>query len=668
MKHWITIFVWAIAISQPLQLRPATPEGDSGRPMAITFMPISHEDKDVDARLDALKSLGVTSIQTYIYWNKVEKTPGVLDWSEYDADVAVFRKHGLKWVPFVIIGPWYVTPEFVRQDPRIVRFRCLEHDRESAMPSIWCERTREYVRTYLRAFAEHYRPMGVIESVDLGITGDYGEAIYSVIGNWPGAYHSHVGYWCGDALAVADFRRAMRNLYPGGIAAFNLAWHSRYASFDEVKPFLPTQAPSEHAWQELLRWYRGAMTSYADFCLASARDAFPDSDLYLCTGGDMAPEHGSDFSAQAQAAARYHAGVRITNEASSFPMNLRLTRMVDSAARFYGAYVGHEPANTVTPTGMLGRIFNAVTSGARQFFFYDTPEVLVAKDGRYVPGESGTYLQRCSGWLKTVHARVETAVYYPNPYSRETKCDRQDFSDLASQIRRFIDYDFVDDRLIQDGALRGKSILIVAGAEVMDAATASRIEQWTREGGIVFVLDRRSTDWDGQTAAFDQIAGFTSQSDETQAISDLVVEQPKALPSIAALSDVTGARGYTGLQADCEPLLVTRYDPKVEVAWRRKIGSGVVFAYYGPMDLKQYEENWMVAHKLPLRFIRDCLATEVAAGTIKNVPPTLNLGADDLYKVQTDSGLWILNVGREGRKIEEGGVAVEVPALSIVRR
>ncbi len=630
-----------------------------------------HDVRQIDEKLEVLKRMGVTSIETIIFWNQIEKTPGVLDWSDYDAEVARYKEHGLKWVPFVIAGPWWTTPEFVRQDPQVVKLRCLEHDRDSAIPSIWAPRIREYVRTYLKRFAEHYRPTGVLESIDLGISGDYGEAIYSVFGSWPGEYHSHQGYWCGDALAVADFRRAMRELYPDGVAALNRSWGSHYASFDDVRPFLPARAPSERAWQEFLRWYRGAMVSYADFWMKTAREAFPETDLYLCTGGDMAPEHGSDFSAQAKVAARYGGGVRITNEASSFPMNVRMTRLVDSAGRFYGAYLGHEPAAFVTPEGMLGRLFNAVTSGARQlFFYYNTPVVVAEKDGRLVPGEGGRYYETYRDLMKTARPVIETAVYFPNPAAGETRHARQDFSDLADQIRRFVDYDFVDDRLIHDGALSGKSVLIVAGVEVIDTATTARIEQWVRDGGIVFLLDRRLTDWDGRTSAFDALVGLTPQTDEVEGLSELLVEQPRALPSIAALSGIYVTRGFTALQADCEPLLAMQYAPKVKVAWRRRLGAGAVYAYFGPMDLMQIEQNWMgmVAQKLPLRFIRDSIQTGVAEGIVKKEPPTLNLSVPDLYKVQTDAGLWILNMGNESRKIEVAGQPVEVPARSIVQR
>ncbi len=638
-----------------------------GRPLEVTVCSISHDDKDAEAKLDLLKSLGVTSIQTYIFWNKVEKTPGVMDWSEYDADVALFQKHGIRWVPFVIAGPWYVTPEFIRADPQIVKLRCLEHGRDSAIPSIWCARLREYVRAYLQKFAEHYRPMDVLESVNLGISGDYGEAIYSVVGNWPGEYHSHGGYWCGDPLAAADFRKAMAALYPGGVAALNKAWGSQFSKFDDLSPFLPERAPSERAWQEELRWYRAAMTAHADFWMKTAREFFPDTEIYLCTGGDMAPEHGSDFVAQAKVAAKYGGGIRITNESSSFPMNVRLTRMVDAAGRFYGAYFGHEPASAVTPAGMLGRLFNAVTAGARQIFLYNTPELIGEADGKPVPGEGGRHHKEYGGFLKTVVPVVDVGFYHPNPPARESWAARQEFSDMVSRIRRFIDYDFVDDQMIRDGALAGKSVLILAGASIVDAAAMARIERWVNDGGVLFVLGCRPTDWDGSRAAFDALAGFTAATDEIQGITEMVAEKPKVLPSIAALSGVFLTRAYTGLADDIRPQLSMRYAPQGKGAWRRKMGKGELWAYYGPMDMKQLEQDWVVAQNVPLRFLQDGIRSSVAAGILKKEPATLNRTAGEIFLAETTEGLWALNMGTAGRSLPGPAGAVEIPSRSIRR-
>jgi hypothetical protein len=647
---------------------PATAAAEKpGRPLDVTVCSITHDDKDAEAKLDLLKSLGVTSIQTYIFWNKIEKAPGVLDWSEYDADVALFKKHGLKWVPFIIAGPWYATPDFVRADPQIVMLRCLEHGRESAIPSIWCQRLRVYVREYLQKFAAHYRPLEVLESVNLGISGDYGEAIYSVLGNWPGEYHSHGGYWCGDPLAAADFRKSMGALYPGGITALNKAWRTPYASLEDIAPFLPERAPCERAWQEELRWYREAMTNHADFWMKTARELFPDVEIYLCTGGDMAPEHGSDFAAQARIAARYNGGIRITNESSSFPMNVRLTRMVDAACRFYGAYFGHEPASAVTPAGMLGRLFNAVTAGARQIFLYNTPELIGQADGKPAVGDGGKFHRDYAEFQKTAVPIVDVGLYHPHPAAKQTASARQDFSDMASRIRRFVDYDFLDDRMIQEGVLAGKSVLIIAGASVIEAATLARVERWVGDGGVLFILGCRPVDWDGSGAAFDALAGFTAATDEIQGITELAVDKPEILPSIAGLSGVFLTRAFTGLAEDVRPQLSMRYAPRAKGAWRRKIGKGELWVYYGPMDMTQLEQDWMIAQNVPLRFLQDGIRASAAAGILKKEPASLNLAVPDVFLAETTDGLWALNMGGSIRSVPGPGGAVELPPLSIRR-
>lgn len=636
--------------------------------MQVTACGLTASDKDIDAKLEALRSAGITSIETTIYWNRVEKTPGVLDWSEPDADVAMFAKHGIKWVPFIATGCWYTTPEYVRRDPKMVMLRCLEHDRDSAIPSIWCPEYRDYVRSCYKKFAEHYRSKGVIESVEIGVSGDYGEEIYPVIGNWPGEYHAHPGMWCGDRLALADFRRYVSTLYPGGVGDLSRAWRSRYASMDEVRPFVASAAPSERAWQELLRWYRGSMSSHVEYCLKTLREFFPNTDLYLASGGDMTPEHGSDFSAHAKIAARFGAGMRISNEASIFPMNVALTRMVDTSCRFYGAYLGHEPASNVTASGTLGRLFNAVTSGCRQFYMYYDPELVPEKPGAPAAISGRRFVATYKGLLRTVTPAVDVAMYFPLPPAAGTKADKEAFMDLSLAIRDFVDYDLVDDRLIEDGVLRSKSVLIVASTKVMDTATVARIRDWVRAGGVLFLLDTRALDWDGKSDAFDALVGLTPRSDEVYGIAPLRIDAPKELPSVSALKGLFVYHGFTGIGADCESLLSMDYSRKVEIAWRRHEGAGEVIFYYGPMDFVQRKENWMVSQRVPVHFMKDCLSSSVARGTLKALPATLNLKAPDVYLVKASGSLWILNMANEANHVETSAGDVEVAPLSITLR
>jgi hypothetical protein len=640
------------------------------QPMEITVCSVSHRDKDADKQLELLKQMGVTSIQTYIYWNKVEKQRGVWDWSEYDADVALFKKHGIKWVPFIIAGPWYVTPEFVRQDKEIVMLRCLEHKRASAIPSIWCPRLRDYVRDYVQKFAEHYLPMDVLESINIGISGDYGEAIYSVIGNWPGEYHSHQGFWCGDELAVSDFCGAMKALYREDIEALNRAWKSHYPSFDEVTPFLPGKAPSERARQEFIRWYRDAMTRHADFWMATAREYFPATEIYLCTGGDMAPEHGSDFSAQAKIASKYNGGIRITNEASSFPYNVRLTRLIGSACRFYGAYFGHEPAAAVTPAGMLGRLFNAVTSGARQLFLYNTPELIAVREGKPRIGEGGRFHIKYREFEKITKPVIDVALLYPTSTPTHAIKEWGTFGDLAADIRRFVDYDFLDERLVQEGALENKAILIMARAEVLEVQTLEKIHSWVEKGGVLFVLDSRPKDWDSDQTAFDRLVGLTSNSDEILGITELAVDARQQLPSIASLPPIFVTRAFTDLSSDAEPLVSMKYTQKGKIAWRVNLGKGRVYAYFGPMDLRQKEESWMVSYNLPTRFLKDSIQDCIQEGVLSKIPLSLNLDAQDVYLVETENGLVALNMSRDKKKVgtSKGQFELEGQSISKVKK
>jgi hypothetical protein len=45
-------------------------------------------------QLPLMKALGFNGIESYVKWNFVERSPGVFDWSYYDAIVAEVEKHG----------------------------------------------------------------------------------------------------------------------------------------------------------------------------------------------------------------------------------------------------------------------------------------------------------------------------------------------------------------------------------------------------------------------------------------------------------------------------------------------------------------------------------------------------------------------------------------------
>ena len=137
---------------------------------------------------------------------------GHFDFAAWNQQVDILKRHGLKWVPFLIAGPAYSLPDWFRGSAEHRGAVCLEHGLSSKIQSIFDRSFDCHIDRFVGAFAERYRGAEVIEALLLGITGDFGEAIYPVTGTmWtqvaPGPYHTHPGYWCGDPRQPASFAR-----------------------------------------------------------------------------------------------------------------------------------------------------------------------------------------------------------------------------------------------------------------------------------------------------------------------------------------------------------------------------------------------------------------------------------------------------------------------------
>ena len=450
--------------------------------MELTF---GNDASRTDAAIYA--ALSVTSVESYVDWAGVEPEENQWDWSKWDKQVATLKQADLKWVPFLIAGPAYATPLWFQRGPHSHYYRCLEHGRDSRVQSLFNPELRPWIKRFLKAFADRYRDSGVIESVLLGVTGIYGESIYPAgpEGGWTarltGDYHNHAGWWAADRYAIAAFREAMQKKY-ATIAALNQAWKTGHASFADVTTFLPDRAASDRARADQAEWYQEAMTEWSLFWASATRRVFPETGIYLCTGGDGAPQLGADFTAQAKAVAAQHVGVRITNEGSDYAANFTLTREVATATSLYSTFCGFEPASHVDAKGVVARIYNAAASGARQLHYY-TPNVL---------GDSAALLNFRSeiNHLTPRQPRVSTALYL----SRETWALDPGavgrLSALARHLRDLVDVDFVTRLSVAHGVLRDKRALILAESPVLEPAAVEAIEQFVHAGGVLITATR----------------------------------------------------------------------------------------------------------------------------------------------------------------------------------
>src|SRR4051794_26939796 len=127
----------------------------------------------LEAAMPNFKKLGITSHEVYVRWNLCEIAPGKWDWSVYDRYVDIYKKHHLKWVPFLICGSPYSLPDWYYKKPGYQGYVCLEHHEESDVQSLWNPEMRRHVAEFIKAFCDHYRDTGTIEAMLLGVTGNY---------------------------------------------------------------------------------------------------------------------------------------------------------------------------------------------------------------------------------------------------------------------------------------------------------------------------------------------------------------------------------------------------------------------------------------------------------------------------------------------------------------
>ncbi len=225
----------AFTLQQPLDLvmsAGADARKLDGLPQALA---------ELREQLPLVRALGFNGVESYVKWAFVERSPGVFDWSFYDAVVDEMERHGLRWFPLLIVGSAYALPEWIHSSGELDGYVCLEHGIKIDIPTIFNDKQVKYVRRFLSEFGKHYSKRKALLGVRLGPSANYGEAQYPATGAWGyrwGQIHTHIGYWAGDPWASVVFRNWVRSRY-SNVAALNEAWQTRFASFDEVKTFLP---------------------------------------------------------------------------------------------------------------------------------------------------------------------------------------------------------------------------------------------------------------------------------------------------------------------------------------------------------------------------------------------------------------------------------------------
>jgi len=443
--------------------------------------------------LPLVRALGFNGVESYVKWSFVERSPGVFDWRFYDAVVDEMERHGLKWFPLLIVGSAYALPDWMHASKELDGYVCLEHGIKIDIPTIFNDKQVKYVRRFLSEFGKHYGKRTALLGVRLGPSANYGEAQYPATGNWGyrwGQIHTHIGYWAGDPDASIVFRSWVRSRYKS-VADLNEAWQTRYTSFDEVKTFLPEVAQSPRMRVDFSTWYMDAMSDWCEKWAMWSREALPETSIYQSSGGWGAVAIGTDYTAQAKSMAKLKGGIRLTNENDSYLNNFATTRMASSAARFYGAKLGYEPAGFGSARGVMARLYNTLANGADHLFYYG---------GNITSSDQAPRLWAQYAPLLDKRAKpaAEIAVFYPdtaNKLSDDVLRYRlaSAFFERVHALRAKTDFDYASEQMILDGALDRYKVLVFLWGRVAEKGVIEKIDRWVRAGGVIIYPERQQS-------------------------------------------------------------------------------------------------------------------------------------------------------------------------------
>jgi hypothetical protein len=427
------------------------------------------------------RAAGADGVEDYVGWAVVETRPGHWDWGLYQENAREIRDAGLKYIPYVWVQnlPWWV-----RRGAETRFATCLEHGKPSEFLSIFSPDT---VQAYDRVFAQLRSALGTrIDALRIGSPCDYGETHYpagAASRAFPVA-HTHMGWWVGEPEAKRHFLRWVETKY-GTVERMNAAWGTRYSGFDVDYP-RDTSAPRR--WLDFVAWYHEALIERLGVLFDVARKHFPETPICVNLGWPFEKiALGQDLSGLV----KMLASKKMTIRTPTGPMVTHLyTRRVATAARFYcSPRLSSEPVDGNAPAvEIAGALFKDLTTGVSWHFDYaDNMERAPAtfRHARSLPRHS--------------YPRVDAAVFFSTAAHRLDNWDnwREGFEGgypegmppWLERLRDVLDYDVVDERLIDDGALRTYRLLIWAFGSRVESSALMKIRRWVEGGGTLLVRD-----------------------------------------------------------------------------------------------------------------------------------------------------------------------------------
>lgn len=429
--------------------------------------------RDYSDKFYFLDRLGYSSVEDYIFGQSNYQYPGQWFWG-YDKEIA----HNQETAGYdFTVYPWvWVPAEWYRKQEQLPMVRCIEHGQEGFGLSLWSPLLVRFNEDIYRELKSKFGDR--IKFIYPGIYGDFGETHYMAGWNsWmsPKPEHQHAGFWAGDDLARADFRKKMLARY-STLDALNAAWGTSFASAGDITyPKLDGSDRRRYAL-DFVDWYYDCMTDFTARVCAIARDDFPNVPIAPKLGcGDENPMWGQDNSAIPEALAKIGVGVRSTHGSSP---NFAVRR-ISSACKFYGNTFETETAGGTNRKDALKKFFIDSSSGCAEVFEYPDAIIKVAD-----------IFSGCRRFLRGEHSITEIALFFPTSWHR---CNlRRGYPprlvQAADEARDVFDFDVVDENMALDGALANYRVLAMFDGDFTERPVYDKIMQWVEGGGTLALI------------------------------------------------------------------------------------------------------------------------------------------------------------------------------------
>ena len=472
------VAVSRIPISQNQQLLgPSFQQPQIALPQGVdvAVFPIKTEEKDFwkEASLfqEKTRLYGAWGVSKIIETITLIDKKGYLDFSEYRKHHEILSRNRLSWIPRFKIGDVQSLP--VDDVKKLQKAKGTERDSEGSVISLWDKKLPElYNHAFMEmAAAQLNNPPQVI----LSFAGDWGPLMLSSerSGNpgWP-------DMWGGDPLALRNFENYLQNRY-GKTAVLNQYWKSSFNGFRDIRPVLPPSTSPIRRMDTIL-WYQLALDQLAGEIMASAKKAFPQSQLVIEITDDQV-NGATDLNYFSQLAERVGASILLIASDKNPTSTLGWQLLSDACRRNrvpFGLRVQGGKEN------LLEAFYALASDGGKLLFF---SEDTLAQE------QAWPVYKQCLQDFRSISPRRNIAVIYPRTSVMEYS--DLEFKRIVASLRERFAFDLIDERDVAMVSPQTYPLVISPWGHAWDIKTLQEFFRIARNGSALMV----STDAPWQT-------------------------------------------------------------------------------------------------------------------------------------------------------------------------